>query len=267
MQTTMKLQMAKPFVDRTTKHEHFTSVNVTHNYEMFNLMFDNRELSELHLKRLKESFKQHYLVSPIIVNEKMQVIDGQHRLSAARELKLPVYYIIIKNYGIEEVAILNNNQKNWTKMDYLNMYAEEGKEPYKQLRDFMKMFPDFGIQAAERIVTNRASTKMSNVESVQMKDFQEGKLVITDIQKAYKIAAKIMDFKPYYPGFNRRSFVSAVIPLFGYKHYNHKEMIHKMEGPIKIEDRANVSDYREQLEEIFNYRRQKENKVSFKYLQ
>ena len=44
--------------------------------------------------------KKKYLVSPILVNEKMEVIDGQHRLQAQKELNLPTYYIKNKGYDL-----------------------------------------------------------------------------------------------------------------------------------------------------------------------
>ena len=39
------------------------------------------------------------LMCPIIVNENYEIIDGQHRYSASKELGLPIRYIVGEGYG------------------------------------------------------------------------------------------------------------------------------------------------------------------------
>jgi hypothetical protein len=253
----------------TKKAEAVYTVYRTTNYDLFKVMPDNRNLNLLHVKRLIESFNSRQLVCPLIVNEHYEVIDGQHRLQASKETGLPVYFIVIPGYGIEEVQVLNTNQKNWTKIDFLNMFCSEGKRAYLELKKFMDDFPEFGIQSAERLVrltsTGRKTGSVGGHKAA-MKDFEEGKLQIPNITKSYILARKVMDFKPFYNGFHRGVFVSSVMPLFSSKHYNHKEMIHKLSTcPIKMTDCGTVDAYKMLLEDIYNYKRQKENKVSFRY--
>lgn len=244
-------------------------VLVTTNYSLFKLMPDNRNLNLLHVKRLIESFNEKYLICPIIVNEKYEVIDGQHRLQACKETNKPVYYIIIRGYGIQEVQVLNTNQKNWNHLDFLNMYVQEGRRPYLEFNDFMKDFPELSFQACKRILTGQIYGKKQGRiggQKAQMKDFEEGKLFIPDLNKSYSVARKIMDFKPFYDGFNKGIFATVMISVLRSKHYNHKEMIHKVStSPIKLQDCLNAEAYKLLLEDIYNYKRQKENKVSFRY--
>lgn len=254
------------------KNQTVYSVLRTGNYDLFKLMPDNRILNDLHVKRLVQSFNEEYLVCPIIVNEKYEVIDGQHRLMACKETRKPIYYIVIPGYSIKEVQIFNANQKNWTKTDFLNMYCAQGKKPYLEFRQFMERFSDFQIQSAERILTGfigggGRQAHIGNRQRVSMKDFERGKLLIPNLDQSYVIARKMMDFKPFYSNFARGTFVSAVVPLFKSKVYDHKEMIHKLSTcPIKLMDCDKVESYRMLLEDIYNYKRQKENKVSFRYV-
>lgn len=255
---------ATPIVDQPVN-----MVYITTNYEQFKILTDNRDINSLHVKRLVESFNEMHLVSPIIVNEKMEVIDGQHRLQASKETGVPVYFIMVLGYGIKEVQRLNANQKNWTKLDFLEMYCAQGKKAYVEFRDFMEQFPELSFQACERILTGYSKGTRSghvNGQSMQMMDFQEGKLVIPNPGLSFKNAKKVMDFKEYYDGFSRGSFVSAVLPLFKSKVYDHKEMIYKLgKAPIKMTHCQNVAQYRLLLEDIYNWKRQKENKVSFRH--
>lgn len=101
---------------------------------------------------------------------------------------------------------------------------------------------------------------------MEMKDFQEGKLIIPNLGLSYKNARKVMEFKDHYDGFSRGAFVSAVLPLFKSKNYDHKEMIYKLGvAPKKLTHCQNIVQYRMLLEDIYNWKRQKENKVSFRY--
>lgn len=244
-------------------------VYITTDYNQFKILTDNREVNQIHVKRLVESFNEMHLVCPIIVNEKMEVIDGQHRLQASIETGLPIYYIQVPGYGIKEVQRLNANQKNWTKLDFLEMYCAQGKKTYQEFKEFMDHFPELSFQACERILTgisNGTRQGKMNGHKVQMMDFQEGKLNIPSLGLSYKNARKVMDFKDYYDGFSRGAFVSAVLPLFKSKNYDHKEMLYKLGvAPKKLTHCQNVVQYRMLLEDIYNWKRQKENKVSFRY--
>ena len=239
-------------------------VRSTTDYSIFRKLNDNRDENLLHIKRLERSFREQHLVSPIIVNEKMQVIDGQHRLSASINTGVPVYYIIIPGYGINEVTRLNTNQKNWNKMDYMSMYVADGRQAYIELQEFMLKFPDYGIRASESLLTLRNVTGGSK----RMKAFEEGKLKVPNLTLSYVYARKILEFKDFFKEYNTPSFVLSLMPLLDKKKiYNHQEMLKKLKTcPIKLQRCATIEGYRLLLEEIYNYKRQKENKVSFRYL-
>jgi len=253
------------------KDQTIFSVLKTSDYNKFKFMSDNRVINMMHLRRLEQSFREHYLCSPIIVNEKHEIIDGQHRYKAAINTGLPVYYIVMPGYGLKEVQILNTNQANWKKIDYLHSYVKEGVKPYLEFQKFMDDFPDFDISSVEKLIRLKSSgsksdTKNLNGTKSQMKYFEEGKLTIPNLKKSYEIGRKIMEFKPFFSEFSTPKFVTAVMPLImRSKNYNHKEMIHKLSGPIKLKPCVDSTAYRELLETIYNWKRQKEKKVSFKY--
>ena len=71
----------------------------TYDYDKFSLLKSNRPVNKAHVIRLVESMDEEYLLSPITTNEKFQIIDGQHRFTAAKEKGLPIRYIIAQGYG------------------------------------------------------------------------------------------------------------------------------------------------------------------------
>jgi len=115
-------------------------IKKTEDYSIFKFTKDNRPIDESHVKKLAESMKEHNdnKLKPVIVNSKMEVVDGQHRLKACELLNLPVFYVIDDNYTPEKIIHFNSIQKLWKTVDYLNYWVEHGKEDYKKLNDFSK---------------------------------------------------------------------------------------------------------------------------------
>ena len=60
----------------------------TKTYSIFNKVIGNRNLDSKNLSRIKNSINEIGLQMPILVNENKSIIDGQHRLQAAKELKI-----------------------------------------------------------------------------------------------------------------------------------------------------------------------------------
>ena len=75
----------------------------TSNYDKFTNFLGNRSVTSVksrhHIEKLMESMKKSYLPQPIIVDENFSVLDGQHRLEAAKKLKLPIYFMTMTNLG------------------------------------------------------------------------------------------------------------------------------------------------------------------------
>lgn len=238
-------------------------VNSTNDYSIFAQIEGNRVVNKLHVERLKTSFQKNYLMSPIIVNQKYEIIDGQHRFNAAKALGLPVNFIVVNGYGLREVQMLNTNMKNWKKEDYLHAYCDLGYEEYLKMKKFMQDFPDFGIAVAEQLLTNTVggvnnrgyAAKIDGKITGRLRNFQEGELEIPNLELAYENAEKIMMFKPYYDGFNRTVFVASMIGIFKNENYNHSQMIQKVKNnPTFLTHCSNVTQYKILIEEIYNFR-------------
>lgn len=247
-------------------------VNSTNDYSIFAQINGNRVINKLHVERLKSSFQKSYLMSPIIVNQKYEIIDGQHRFNAAKALGLPINFIVINNYGLREVQMLNTNSKNWGKIDYLHAYCDLGYEEYLKMSQYMEDFPDFGIAVAEQLLTNSVggvnnkahAAKIDGKETGRARNFQEGEFAIADLDMAYKNGEKIMMFKSYFYGYNRTVFVAAMIGLFKNENYNHAQMISKLKNnPTALTLCSNITQYKLLIEEIYNFKSR--DKVSLRF--
>ncbi len=80
-------------------------------YEKFSILEQNRVVNDKHVNELVVSIQNSGQLTPIIINEKFEIIDGQHRFDACRILKIPVMYLISYKTSINEVILMNNTQK------------------------------------------------------------------------------------------------------------------------------------------------------------
>ena len=113
----------------------------TMDYSMFRRMEGNREVTAKRARNIRNSIEQVGLIpSPIIVNEHMEVIDGQGRLEAIRQLGLPVFYIIVPGLTLADCVAMNVNTTPWTLLDYISSYAETGNDSYRRLLNLINSY-------------------------------------------------------------------------------------------------------------------------------
>src|SRR5271170_2730885 len=116
-------------------------VEKTRNYSIFNILKGNRPLDRYHLKKLRNSIEKHNHLNlhPIIVNQRFEVIDGQHRLECARQLDIDIFYIKSDVIEDEHLIECNVNQKSFEVENYIDYFAiKEKKNEYIQLKDMLK---------------------------------------------------------------------------------------------------------------------------------
>lgn len=77
------------------------------------------------------------IISPVIVNGEMIVIDGQNRLHHSMIVGAPIKYIIDESLTVDDIARMNTNQEKWMLIDWIESYANEGREEYERLIDIL----------------------------------------------------------------------------------------------------------------------------------
>ena len=228
-------------------------VRITTDYFLFSPIDGNRNLNLLHLNKLKKSMAENYLYTVIIVNEKKQIIDGQHRFQCCKELNLPVYYIECEGYGLEEVHILNQNSKNWNADDYLEGYCKLGYDHYIEYSKFKNKF-GFGHNECMLLLGDLGTGQNVN-------EFYSGNFKIKNFRQAYSIASKLVQIGKYYEGYKRRSFIRTMNDIFKNPQFDFEQFLQKLRiQPTALQDCNNIDQYKLLIEEIYNYRtRQKIN--------
>jgi len=259
--------------NQVQKGQEVNKVYKTYDLSIFRSIDGNRVLNLQHIRRLTDSLKVHGMkCNPILVNEKMEVIDGQHRLQAAKNVNTFVYYIVVNGYKLQEVHTLNLNQKNWSKRDYMEGYANMGVESYIKLREFVQKNDDFTFADCIALCSNQKSASMfslkyrlntdKNINVSQV--FVEGTWVGKDFDLAQQFANKIRMCKPYFEGYSKTIFVSTMIGLLKNNLFDFSEFMHKVRlQPKALVDCANKDQMLTLIEDIYNYRSR--NKVNLRY--
>lgn len=243
-------------------------IQTTYNYSQFKNLHGNRSLHQPHLARLKQSMTDMPLLSLILVNERNEIIDGQHRFEVCKQLGLPINYVVVYGYGMKEVQVLNVNSTNWKKSDYLESHAKNGLPNYITFKKFMKDFPQLNFSTCLKCVSglSNMSADKTSINGVQVtsKRFENGELQIPNLRKSYEVANMILDYRPFFSKFNDNTFVITLLYLFKHPNYNHLEMIKKLKvQPTAISGCKTQNQYVIMLEEIYNFKRK--GKVSLRY--
>jgi len=116
----------------------------TKSYDRFLMMDGNREFKKHRSITLQTAIKTHNLLPlfPIICVKDndgcLRVVDGQHRLDAAKDLGLEVHYVIATDITHADMRLINTNQTQWQSSDYLKHYVNLGNTEYERLRAFME---------------------------------------------------------------------------------------------------------------------------------
>lgn len=230
----------------------------TTDYSLFDTVGGNRDLNKPHIKRLVKSIRENNLLeqNPIIVDGDGKVIDGQHRLEAAKELQVPIYYLVVQDGGLQDVQRLNANMKPWTLVDYLNSYIKLQKQDYIILRDFQAKYKLSLASAIELCSTNWSGNSAET--------FRQGNFVIKDLAQASAVAEMYRAFCEFSDPSAAKSkeFLRAVRDVYKLNTVSMRQMLKKLKyTPEKIKKQASRMDYLRVFERIYNLRQRE--KVRF----
>ena len=174
-----------------SQHRSWNAVNVevvwqTYDYNAFAIVAGyNRDID--HWKRLVASMSKADLMSPIIVNDGMEIIDGQNRFMARRFLGLPIHYIVQDSYGPAEMRLYNNDSKNWTKNDFIQSYATEGRGAYELLQQLYINYPRLSKAVIDQCafggLAGRANIKVIADGQMQTIDFDACTRILDDLMQ------------------------------------------------------------------------------------
>jgi hypothetical protein len=198
-------------------------VYVSDDYDMFTLSTYNREVSLS--KKLLESVKDNDLTqfNPILVNDKLVIIDGQHRFMVCRELGIPIYFIISDDVMVDDASAINQATKNWSTIDHILHYYKRGFDTYIKL---MKLAEKYDLHLTNLLALGKGSVD----KNITVTDLtRAGKFQFRDSDARVKeLLDNFQVFKEYIDFANTTTFFKAYIRVASLSGYSHAHMVKKL---------------------------------------
>jgi hypothetical protein len=231
----------------------------TRNYDIFKFLHNNRELARGHVEALRKAFEETgnlTRVQPILVNENMQIIDGQHRFTVAKELGEPIFYIVSPGLTVTDARSMNILHRNWTIDDFARSYADGGDSNYIR---YLILLDTFNVSH-----TTLLSYINNEKKERQYSEFRAGDFSFTSEQQDAAIdkLSKLTEILEFLPVGRDNHFTLAYLQVLNVPDFNQKRMLTKAKrlgGQFKRY--ATIVDYLRALEELYNYQHTEANRV------
>jgi len=229
-------------------------VFTTDEYDIFQIPSWNRSVDSNRKKRVKKSIDNvGYIQAPVLVNEKMEVIDGQARLTVCKEENIPISYIVISGIGKKECTSMNSTTTNWKLDDYLESYVSEEKESYIALKKLSEKFNKIPLSKLILICQKRSvnsGTKDFRFETGSF-EFTED---IIELSNKLTFITRMLDYTQ--KKFNNLFCIGVLCAVYDMKNVDKELLIKQMEKySNKLEIANNFSSAFNSLSNIYNFHR------------
>ena len=230
---------------------------MTSDYKIFKKHELNRDIIENHVIKLMTSIQMHNMLEfrPIFVNGDMEVTDGQHRLEAAKRLKLPIWYEVSESFEGLDLITLNSVQRNWALDDFLAYYVKQGNPSYILLDKLSKEY-EIPIGITMKLMTNKSTRHTAKfragtfeVES-NLEAFKENVLFA---QKLIAMCQKKVIGKKAF--LKQAKFFQALMYFMTNAFVDKEVFEHKLEVRIdSLRSCTNLAAYDNLFRDIYNFR-------------
>jgi len=253
-------------------------VSSTTDYGQFKHLPSNRMVNQSNINAITNEIRQRGQQQPIIVNEQYEIIDGQHRLEACKNLKIAVQYIKRKGATIEDVISTNIVGKKWCIEDYIHRFATEGKQDYIDLLEFVQVAKSQGFSTSTAVVIARGVNLNDvyymyddgkirggggGVKTITAKKLYNagngiklGLFKMPNKDDAHKRLNQIVAFSEW-EFYKKVSFVNAINQCMRIKEMDFNRLLQSARKyQRRFTNEATTENFIQMFEEIYNWRRQ-----------
>lgn len=220
------------------------------NYSLVKFKKGNRHINERHVKELASDIRQHGQVMAIQVDKDMMIQDGQHRYEACKLLGIPVKFVYINALTASEIARVNSLSSKWKTKDYAISFAAQDIQSYKLYNLLQSKYPQFSHSIIVSFLTNTLGRNKGAEDN-----FEKGTFEVSSFTTAKNTAEFICSLSIFYKGYNRRSFVYAVMLMMRHPDFDKERLTRKLNFRCKeLLDFSQTEDYLNTLQDIYNWK-------------
>lgn len=237
-------------------------IETSTDYDKFKTIDGNREVDQPHVRRLAEEIALNDLTPyfPVLINEKWEVIDGQHRFEVCQTLKLPVYYLQVPGLDLTSVQRINTSSKRWSLKDYIKSHIQKGNDDYRVLLTFSERTGiNFSVSAALLAGLDSASSGSSSGANAAQKLgtlIRDGKFKVKSRTKAEDMAIllKALNEHTEFDTTKDRALVFALNKVTKLERFDTDRLLAKLrDRGLTLDYQATVRFYIIELERIYNH--------------
>ena len=239
----------------------------------FKRLKGNRILDEINIKQISIQIAQHGQTTPVIVNQRKEIIDGQHRLEVCKRLGIGIYYIVKNNAGIDDVISANVVGKKWKTEDYVNLFAErDNNHNYINLQRFISDCQKKGLTSGVAIwlaqgtmstknwylnqqgelVPNQGSSSKNSDLVYQGNSIKVGKFEFSNVKSAHTRLDVLMRFQAW-DFFKKSGFVGALMQVMRIKNFKVDRLLRcANKYPSKVTNEPTTEGFVEMFEKTYN---------------
>lgn len=239
-------------------------INCTADYSIFHQGNENRPLNMTKHKKLLESMKKYgFLKSfPIVCRRddkgRLQVRDGQHRLTFAQSLKIPVWWI---EEDVDfDIAEINTTSKVWVLRDYAERFA---KLPNKHYAEAIEFSNQHAIPIGIAFAMLAGTTTFGNIQD----EFTRGEFKIKDRSWAEIVVATYCPLVQISPECKGNVLLLACMAVARVEGFEPARLINGAKAnPGLLKSYSIRDEFLIVLEELYNHKRIAKNRIPLKFL-
>ena len=234
-------------------------IKTTTDHSVFNIIGGNREINPQNLARIENSISEQYIPTVLIVNENMDIIDGQHRFKVLEKKGLPVTYLKVAGLELKHVKLLNTAGKGWNDTDFLISERDLGNEEYGRILDFMEVH-HLPTNAIKMLLSGNKS--LGNEFSIL---WRSGNFICRGWEEAESDAMTLKAFEGQLSKWKSMSWIKAILTIIW--EYSAVDMARLQRAVYHNADELVRSNgelaYRQKLSEFYNRGYGKANRMFF----
>ena len=233
----------------------------TKKYSLFISPAHQRDIDNNSIKAIMESMKEHGIISAVSVRKslkhkgKYETFDGHHTIAACKRLNLPVIYNEFENVSNKAMISLNSKSRKWKLKNYLKFGVTDNINDYVFLN---KIYSEEKLPLTALIMMYGGSYANTSFKELKWRALTVARghnilRYIKDIETSFNI--KHVRFARFIWGFGK---------VFDSGKYDHNRMMYQLNKCSNmLTKQANPEGYTANIEMVYNYGVNQENRVQF----
>jgi hypothetical protein len=214
---------------------------------------NQQPMSAAHSKRIAASIEESGFwpskpISCVKRGSKLIVMDGHHRLAAARIADVGVYYVAEPIERLNDIGNANVLVRKWSNESFAKMHAAQGNAHYVELLRYVEM--GIPLSVAGSILYNEAGHSGNAARLIRTGDFK-----VKSRENIRMIVSFINEYGSRCDVVKTKIFIEAISILFFVKEFDAAILKRRIEAnPLALAKCNNRDQMLQQIDEVYNFR-------------